>query len=119
MTKSRFTEKERDDIRRLHEESKLSYAAIAKKFNVAPITINRICNEEVAARQAEAARLNRAKYYHRYNEELRPNYVSISFDLHQEHDASIIEQIKKQDSQIEYLRKLVLADIRRENESHK
>ena len=117
MVKLRLTEKERDDIRRLHDEDGLSYAAIAKMFNVAPITINRICNEEVAARQAEAARYNRAKYYQRDNEILRPTYVPLTFYMHPERDASIIAQFKKQTSQIGYLRKLVLADIEQEKES--
>ena len=117
MTRSRFTEKDREDIRRLHDEEGLSFASIAKMYRVAPITINRICNPDVAARQAAEAKRNRSKYYQRDNEILRPTYVPLSFYLHPERDADIIEQIKKQDSQIEYLRNLVLADIQRERES--
>ena len=119
MTKSRFTDKDREDIRRLHDEEGLSYVAIAKMYRVAPITINRICKPDVAARQAEEARRNRSKYYQRYNDEQRQAYVPVSFYLHRESDADIIEQIKKQESQVEYLRKLVLADIRRERRSQK
>ena len=115
MARSKFTEEDKHMIRKLHDEMKMPYAAIALQYGVAPITINRICNAAVAARQAAETKRNRPKYYQRYNEEQRQAYVPISFYLHREYDADIIEQIKKQDSQVDYLRKLVLADMRRQN----
>lgn len=119
MARSRFSEEDKENIRRLREEEKLSYTAIGEIYNVAPITINRICNAAVAARQAAETKRNRHKYYQRYNEEQRQAYVPISFYLHRDYDADIIEQIKKQDSQVDYLRKLVLDDMARENRRKK
>ena len=117
MAKSRLTEADKLHIRNLHEEHGLSYAAIAVRYQVAPITINRVCNPKIAEKQAADTKLNRPKYYEKAVADDKVSYRSFSFKFHRMNDQQVIDQLIKQENKSEYIRNLILQDIERQKRS--
>lgn len=111
MAKSPLTEKDKVNIRKLHIEHGLSYAAIAVRYGVSPITINRVCNPGVAARQAAASRLARPNYAAKEAAMDKIRYKSYTLKFHREKDAAIIKQLETQENKLDYIRNLIQQDI--------
>ena len=114
MAKSRLTEEDKIHIRELHEKHKLSYAAIAARYQVAPITINRVCNPKIAEKQAADTKLNRPKYYEKAVTDDKVLYRSFSFKFHRTNDQQVIDQLVRQENKSAYIRSLILQDIERQ-----
>lgn len=113
MVKSTFSEEDKDLIRKLHDEDGLSYAAIAARYGVAPITINRICRPDLAARQAEQRKQYRINNSIRVQEYEKQAYRNYSIRFHRKNDADIIKQLDQQENIIGYIRALIAADVAR------
>lgn len=112
MAKSKITEEQKAEIRRLHDEAGLSYAALAVRFDVAPITINRICKPDLAARQAAAQKEYRQKNgYAAESQVSKQTFRIYSFRCHRENDKKIIDHLDRMENYSEYLRGLIQTDM--------
>lgn len=115
MAKSPLTEKDKAEIRRLHETHKLPYAAIAVRYGVSSATISRVCNPETAAKLAAANKLSRPNYAAKEAAQAKIRYKSYSLKFHRNRDADIIAQLDKQENKLDYIRKLIQLDIQPHN----
>ncbi len=116
MAKSPLTEEDKEQIRKLYQETDLSYAAIALRYGVSAVTINRICRPEMAARQAASTKLSRKNYAAREAALAKERYKSVLLKFHREYDADVIEQLEQQENKIDYVRTLILQDIQQQNQ---
>lgn len=116
MAKSKFTEEDKHMIRKLHDEMKMPYAAIALQYGVAPITINRICNPKVAEKQARARKIYRAKNIKKEAEHQKKTYRHYSVRFHREKDKDIIVHLQSKENTVDYIRTLILADMEKNRE---
>lgn len=110
MAKSKLTEENKKEIRRLSEEG-YSRAALAAQFDVSKQTIQRILNPDYYART-----LAQSKEYQRNNaKQIRKRVVSsrreyfIAFSY--KNDAAVIERLDKENNVNDYIRNLVTEDI--------
>lgn len=115
MAKSPLTEKDKADIRRLHEDHKVPYAALALRYGVSSATINRICKPDLAVRHAAATKLSRPNYAMMEAAKAKVRYKSYSLKFHRERDESIILHLEQQENKLDYIRKLILLDIQQKN----
>ena len=110
MGKSKLTEQDRKDIRKLADEG-YSSAALAAKYGVSYTTIHRVLNPDYYAKG-----LARAIEYQKENYPAVHNRDSLNrrvyrFSFNREKDERIISQLDKQDNIHDYIRRLVIADI--------
>ena len=113
---AKLTEKDKSLIRTLRSQG-LPYKAIAVRFDVSQKTIIRICNPEYNERQKASNR----KYQAEKGEQIRAKRAESSqrFELsfHTTHDSDVVEHLSKQENVQDYIRQLVLQDIKSE-EAH-
>ena len=115
-SRSRLSEADKILIKKLRNEERIPYAAIAANFGVSSATINRICNPDLAARQAEANRQYRARNKAKDLENQRKKYRNYRIRFHRDNDKEVIEHLDKQENVLDYVRQLILKEIKDTNE---
>ena len=109
--RSKLTEEERDEIRRLHK-LKLPYAALAGKYDVSSRTISRICHPDAYERQKESNRKYQSENVGKINSKRQKNYQTYRLSFHLINDEAVIHQLSKQENVQDYVRKLIMDDIK-------
>ena len=111
---AKLTEKEKSLIRKLHNEQGLPHRALAARFKVSKQTIIRICNPEYAERQKEANRKYRAEKSKQIDAQRSESSRRYQVRFHTVNDAPVVAQLDKQENVQDYIRQLVLQDIKSE-----
>lgn len=112
---SKFTEKEKGEIRRLRDEN-LSYAELAGRFGVSVNTIIRICNPDYYHKQKESNKIYQTNNAEKIMNRQMTSYRQFRFRFHVINDAEIIAFLEKQENVQNYLRQRVLEDIAKQKE---
>ena len=115
---TKLTEKEKTQIRNLRDQTSLPYAAIAARFGVSERTIIRICNPEAYERQKEVNRKYQAEKGAQIRAQRAENSKRYQVIFHTVHDAPVVERLNKEKNVQDYIRQLVLRDIKSEEPSN-
>lgn len=113
MARVIFTDEDKAKMIKQHDEG-MSYAALAAIYGVAPITINRICNPDVAERQRKARQVYAEKTKDKKMERQKKNFRRYNVTFHNVNDKKIIAHLDNKDNINGYLRNLILSDIEQE-----
>lgn len=112
----KLTEKDKSLIKKLRDQG-LPCTAIAARFDVSAQTIRRICNPDYYERQKESNRKYRAEKSKQIDAQRAESTRRYQIRFHTVNDAPVVEQLNKQENVADYIRNLVLQDIKAE-ESH-
>lgn len=116
MGRSKLTEADKNEIRKLSKEG-YSRVALAAKYEVSRQTIQRVLNPEYYAKTLEQAKeyqKENGQRIRRYRTNTRRDYY-LSFSLEQ--DAAVVVQLDKQENLNDYIRNLVADDINKKQQS--
>lgn len=111
VRQQRFTEAEKVEIRYKHEAG-MPYAALAAKHGVSSATILRICRPDVYEKQLAANRKYQAGNVKKIVKARKGVYKSYRLAFHSENDARVIAHLDKQINVTDYVRQLVIGDIK-------
>lgn len=116
MGRSKLTEADKEEIRKLSKEG-YSGVALAAKYDVSRQTIQRVLNPDYYAKTLEQAKeyqKENGKRIRRHRTNTRRDYY-LSFNVVQ--DASVVKQLDKQENLNDYIRNLVTDDINNSQQS--
>lgn len=116
MARSKLTEENKNEIRRLNKEG-YTQASLAELFGVSKQTIYRVINPDYYAKN-----LQQSIVYQRENKDrIRQRRINTRKDyflsFNSETDAAVISQLDKQENVQDYIRILVTDDIKKNSQS--
>lgn len=104
----KLTPKDKEQIRLLHFEDKVSYRNLARKYGVSTQTIYRTCNQKVYDKALEQNRQYKQKDKYQKEKAAR-RFFRLSFS--RKNNPDIIEWLEKQDSIQSYIQGLIEDDM--------
>lgn len=110
VRQQKFTEDEKEDIRKAHDAG-VPYKALAVKHDVSSATIMRICRPEIYEKQLAANRKYQANNIKKINAARKVTYKNYRLSFRSDNDAAVIDHLDKQENVTDYVRQLVTSDI--------
>ena len=112
----RLTAEDKEEIRKLHFEGKVSYRTLGKMFGIATQTAFRVCNKDAYEKQLEKNRQYKREDSYQKDKEARRHF-RISFS--KKNNPEIIEWLEKKDNLQKYVQGLIEEDMARAKEKEK
>ena len=111
MRKRKLTDEQIDEIRKARTENNTSFSALAKKYDVSPNTILRICNPEKYRNQLTSNKIYQEQNKEKIKDNKKNNYTRYEILLHNINDSQIISMLNTQKNVTEYIKSLIKKDI--------